>query len=151
MTFELVHFRVQHDLDTRIWIPHMSAITWRSSLLQLLLLRKSHTNSIPYPFVELGWWHHSIPKHQSGKSTVRSVCIIHLYKTIQGVPFKLYTVLNLLMCCKSLQVHEEALQRERHLFRSCRHKCLNPRLLMLLTHDIQCPNSALCGSTSMSK
>ena len=42
------------------------------------------------------------------------------------------------MCCKSLQVHEEGLQTERHLFRSCRHKCLNPRLLMLMTHDIQC-------------
>ena len=64
-------------------------------LLQLLLLRKSHTNSIPYPFVELGWWQHSIPKHQSGKSTVTSVCIIHLYKTIQGVPFKLYTIYSI--------------------------------------------------------
>ena len=163
MIFELVYFRAQHDLDTSIWIiwiPHMSAITCRSSLLKLFAHpTHTHTNSIQwqYPFVELGWWHHRVAKHQSDKSTATYTCYILIHSvsnytllTTRSVVLKLS---NLHICCKSPQVLEEGLQREwweMHLFRPCVINVWIP--VFFNTCDLwQCPNSALCESTRVSK
>ena len=145
MIFELVYFRAQHDLDTSIWIiwiPHMSAITCRSSLLKLFAHpTHTHTNSIQwqYPFVELGWWHHRVAKHQSEKSTATYTWYILIHSvsnytllTTRSVVLKLS---NLHICCKSPQVLEEGLQRE--MMRNAplstlRHKCLNPSVFQYL-------------------
>ena len=138
--------------QSSIWIPHMSAITCRSSLLKLFAHpTHTHTNSIQwqYPFVELGWWHHRVAKHQSDKSTATYTWYILIHSvsnytlvTTRSVVLKLS---NLHICCKSPQVLEEGLQREMHLFRPCVINVWIP--VFFNTCDLwQCPNSALCES-----
>ena len=164
MIFELVYFRAQHDLDTSIWIiwiPHMSAITCRSSLLKLFAHpTHTHTNSIQwqYPFVELGWWHHRVAKHQSEKSTatytwyilIHSVSNYTLY-LLQGVSFWNYqTYISAVSHHRFLKKGYREKWWEMHLFRPCVINVWIP--VFFNTCDLwQCPNSALCESTRVSK
>ena len=106
-----------------------------------LRIPHTHTNSIQwqYPFVELGWWHHRVAKHQSEKSTATYTWYILIHSvsnytllTTRSVVLKLS---NLHICCKSPQVLEEGLQRE--MMRNAplstlRHKCLNPSVFQYL-------------------
>ena len=120
MIFELVYFRAQHDLDTSIWIPHMSAITCRPSCL-LQLFAQFH------------------PLQHLYTSCICITCLNYttrIHKDLQGSTRSVVLKLsNLHICCKSPQVLEEGLQRE--MMRNAplstlRHKCLNPSVFQYL-------------------
>ena len=120
--------------DTSIWIPHMSAITCRPSLLQLF-----------------AQFH---PLQHLYTSCICITCLNYttrIHKDLQGSTRSVVLKLsNLHICCKWPQVLEEGLQREMHLFRPCVINVWIP--VFFNTCDLlQCPNSALCESTSMSK
>ena len=164
MIFELVYFRAQHDLDTSIWIiwiPHMSAITCRSSLLKLFA-HPTHTHT-PIPSngsIHLWSW-------AGGTIVLPNINLrnqlqhIHdtfwyiLYQTIlyllQGVSFWNYqTYISAVSHHRFLKKGYREKWWEMHLFRPCVINVWIP--VFFNTCDLwQCPNSALCESTRVSK